>query len=217
MRGGLSADDCARIRAVRWGDRTGRHEGPSVRGLHPSTTRAVRTGRAGLTLIVQPRCSTTAEKLERRTMRASNVYCTLIETLVKAGIITERTRASFVRWVGLKEIAAEGERMVGDEVAEESIGSLKAINRTSAGSYAGSAPERNHLTAPVHSKEPTMSTTPSIATRYTARFGVRHPRPGTPGGPIIRCVVTERRRVGRCDRRVTGRREGRIPHSSALL
>ena len=62
-----------------------------------------------------------------------------------------------------------------------------------------------------------MSTTPSIATRYTARYGVRHPRPGTPGGPIIRCVVTERRRVGRCDRRVTGRREGRIPHSSALL
>ena len=52
-------------------------------------------------------------------MRASNVYCTLIETLVKAGTITERTRASFVRWVGLKEIAAEGERMVGDEVAEE--------------------------------------------------------------------------------------------------
>jgi len=63
-------------------------------------------------------------------MRASNVYCTLIETLVKAGIITERTRASFVRWVGLNEIAAEGERMVGDDVAEESIGSLKGINAT---------------------------------------------------------------------------------------
>src|SRR5262245_18363133 len=102
-------------------------------------------------------------------MRASKVYCTLIETLVKERIITERTRASFCRWVGMKEIADEGERMVGVEVAEESIGSLKSINRASAGSYAGSAPERNHLTAPVRSKEPTMSTTPSIATRYTAR------------------------------------------------
>src|SRR5262245_59228676 len=99
MRGGLSADDCARIRAVRWGDPTGRHEGPSVRGFHPSTTRAVHTRRAGLTLIVQPRCSTTAEKLQRRTMRASNVYCTLIEPLVKAGIITKRTRTRFARWV----------------------------------------------------------------------------------------------------------------------
>src|SRR5215831_5748649 len=27
----------------------------------------------------------------------------------------------------------------------------------------------------IHAKEPTMSTTPSIATRYTARYGVRHP------------------------------------------
>src|SRR5215468_985992 len=70
MRGGLSAEDCARIRAVRWADRTGRHKGPSVRGFHPSTTRTVRTGRAGLTLIVRPQCSTTAEKPQRRTMRA---------------------------------------------------------------------------------------------------------------------------------------------------
>ena len=90
MRGGLSADDCARIRAMQWGDRTGRHQDPSVRRFHPSTTRAVRTRRAGLTRI------TTAEKLQRRTMRASNVYSRLIKTLVKAGIIRERTRMSFV-------------------------------------------------------------------------------------------------------------------------
>src|SRR5262245_41194871 len=92
MRGGLSAEDCARIRAVRWTDRTGRHKDPSVRGFHPSTTRTVRTGRAGITLIVRPRCSTAAEKPQRWTMRAStNVYRSLIKTLLKAGIITERT------------------------------------------------------------------------------------------------------------------------------
>src|SRR5262249_9802899 len=122
MRGGLSAEDCARIRAVRWADRTGRHKDPSVRGFHPSTIRTVRTGRAGLTLIVRPRCSTTVEKPQRRTMQAStSVYRTLITTLLKVGIITKRTRTSFARWVDLDEIAAEGDRMVGDDVAEAGL------------------------------------------------------------------------------------------------
>ena len=131
MRGGLSAEECARIRALRWADRTGRHTDSSVRGFHRSTNRTVRTGRAGLRLIVRPGCSTTAEKPQRRTMQAStNVYRTLITTLLKVGIITERTRTSFARWVDLDETAAEGDRMVGDDVAEAGIGSLKAINAT---------------------------------------------------------------------------------------
>ena len=65
-----------------------------------------------------------------RMMRALNVCCTLTKTLVKAGIIKERTRTSFVRWVDLNEIAAKGDRMVGDDVAEAGIESLKAINAT---------------------------------------------------------------------------------------
>jgi hypothetical protein len=60
--------------------------------------------------------------------RGSNVFRTLIKTLLKAGIITERTRAAYALWVDLDELAAEGDRMVGDEVAEEGIQSLKAIN-----------------------------------------------------------------------------------------
>src|SRR5213594_205353 len=60
--------------------------------------------------------------------RGSNVFRTLIKTLLKAGIITERTRAAYAVWVDLDELAAEGDRMVGDEVAEEGIQSLKAIN-----------------------------------------------------------------------------------------
>lgn len=64
-------------------------------------------------------------------MRAStNVYRTLVKALLKAGIITERSRTSFARWVNLDEIAAEGDRMVGDDVAEAGIKSLKAINAT---------------------------------------------------------------------------------------
>jgi len=52
----------------------------------------------------------------------------LIKTLLKAGIITERTRAHYGMWVNLDELVAEGDRMVGDEVAEEGIRSLKEIN-----------------------------------------------------------------------------------------
>src|SRR5213594_2057485 len=60
--------------------------------------------------------------------RGSNVFRTLIKTLLKAGIVTERTRAHYAMWVDLDELAAEGDRMVGDEVAEEGIKSLKEIN-----------------------------------------------------------------------------------------
>src|SRR3989442_7379926 len=60
--------------------------------------------------------------------RGSNVFRTLIKTLLKAGIITERTRAAYAMWVDLDELAAEGDRMVGDEVAEEGIKSLKESN-----------------------------------------------------------------------------------------
>jgi hypothetical protein len=60
--------------------------------------------------------------------RSSNVFRTLVKTLLKAGIITERTRPHYAVWVDLDELAAEGDRMVGDEVAEEGIRSLKEIN-----------------------------------------------------------------------------------------
>ena len=67
---------------------------------------------------------------ERRRLmtQSTDVFRTLIKTLLKAGIITERTRAAYAVWVDLDELAAEGDRMVGDEVAEEGIRSLKEIN-----------------------------------------------------------------------------------------
>jgi hypothetical protein len=60
--------------------------------------------------------------------RSSNVFRTLIKTLLKAGIITERTRARYAVWVDLDELVAEGDRMVGDEVAEEGLSRLRDIN-----------------------------------------------------------------------------------------
>ena len=65
----------------------------------------------------------------RAQMREStNVFRTLIKTLLKAGIITERTRAHYAAWVDMEELAAESDRMVGDDLAEEGIRSLKDIN-----------------------------------------------------------------------------------------
>jgi hypothetical protein len=60
--------------------------------------------------------------------RSSNVFRTLVKTLHVAGIITERTRARYAMWVDMDELAAESDRMVGDDIAEEGIRTLTEIN-----------------------------------------------------------------------------------------
>ncbi|MGH7822162.1 MAG: ferritin-like domain-containing protein, partial [Candidatus Binatia bacterium] len=65
----------------------------------------------------------------RRLMQQStDVFRTLIKTLLKAGIITDRTRAHYAAWVDVEELVAEGDRMVGDDIADEGIRYLKDIN-----------------------------------------------------------------------------------------
>ena len=60
--------------------------------------------------------------------RATNIFRVLIKTLLNAGIITDRTRAFYGMYVDMDELKAEGDRMVGDEIAEQGIEYLKAIN-----------------------------------------------------------------------------------------
>jgi hypothetical protein len=65
----------------------------------------------------------------RRLMRQSaNIFRVLIKTLLKAGIISERTRPQYATWVDMEELAAEGDRMVGDDIADEGIAYLQAVN-----------------------------------------------------------------------------------------
>jgi hypothetical protein len=65
----------------------------------------------------------------RRLMQQStDAFRTLIKTLLKAGIITDRTRAHYAAWVDMNELAAEGDGMVGDAIAEEGIRYLRDIN-----------------------------------------------------------------------------------------
>jgi hypothetical protein len=51
-----------------------------------------------------------------------------VKTLLNAGIITERTRAHYAAWVDMDELSAEGDRTVGDALAEEGLRALREIN-----------------------------------------------------------------------------------------
>ena len=65
----------------------------------------------------------------RESMKQStNIFRVLIKTLLNAGLITERTRAFYGAYVDLDELAGEGGRMVGDDIAEDGIRYLQAIN-----------------------------------------------------------------------------------------
>ena len=59
---------------------------------------------------------------------ATNIFRVLIKTLLNAGIITDRTRAFYGMYVDMEELKAEGDKMVGDDIAEEGIKYLQKIN-----------------------------------------------------------------------------------------
>jgi Long-chain fatty aldehyde decarbonylase len=59
---------------------------------------------------------------------ATNIFRVLVKTLVNAGIITERTKAFYSMYVDIDELKSEGDKMVGDDIAEEGIKYLQEIN-----------------------------------------------------------------------------------------
>ncbi len=71
------------------------------------------------------------DEVRRDFMREeTNIFRTLVKTLWTAGLITERTRGFYQRWVDMDEIAGEGTWTVGQDIAEEGIEDLKKINET---------------------------------------------------------------------------------------
>jgi hypothetical protein len=60
--------------------------------------------------------------------QSANIFRVLIKTLVNAGIITDRTRGFYAMYVDMDELKNEGDRMVGDDIAEEGIKYLQTIN-----------------------------------------------------------------------------------------
>ena len=59
---------------------------------------------------------------------AANVFRVLVKTLLKAGIITDRTKAFYATYVDMEELKNEDDRMVGDDIAEQGIEFLKTVN-----------------------------------------------------------------------------------------
>ena len=69
------------------------------------------------------------DEVRREDMKEStNIFRVLIKTLLNAGIITDRTRAFYGMYVDMEELKSEGDRMVGDDIAEEGIKYLQKIN-----------------------------------------------------------------------------------------
>ena len=70
----------------------------------------------------------TTESRRERLQSQTNIFRVLIKTLLNAGIITNRTREFYATFVDMDELKSEGERMVGDDIAEEGIRYLQGIN-----------------------------------------------------------------------------------------
>ncbi|MEP5369125.1 ferritin-like domain-containing protein, partial [Parvibaculum sp.] len=58
----------------------------------------------------------------------TNIFRVLIKTLLKAGIITDRTKAFYATYVNMDELKSEGDHMIGDDIAEDGIRYLQKIN-----------------------------------------------------------------------------------------
>ncbi len=85
-------------------------------GLDPERVRAGMVERA-------------AQRDPNRKMRGeTNAFLVMIKTLLAGHIITERTRGFYATYVDMDGLRAEGERMVGDDIAEEGIRYLQAVN-----------------------------------------------------------------------------------------
>ena len=70
-----------------------------------------------------------ANRDPNRKMRGeTNIFRVLIKTLLSGHIITERTRGFYASFVDMDELAAEGDVMPGEAIAEEGIAYLKEIN-----------------------------------------------------------------------------------------
>jgi hypothetical protein len=65
----------------------------------------------------------------RQVMRQStNIFRVLIKTLLKAGIITERTKPVYAAWVDMEELRGESDEVVGTDIADATVLELRDIN-----------------------------------------------------------------------------------------
>ena len=66
--------------------------------------------------------------IRRELAKSTNVFRVLVKTRLNAGIITERTKPVYAAYIDMAELYAEGDRIIGDEIAEEGIKYLLQLN-----------------------------------------------------------------------------------------
>jgi hypothetical protein len=70
-----------------------------------------------------------SDKDRREAMtRSTNIFRVLIKTLLKAGIITDRTRSVYAGWVDMAELHRESDEVVGHDLAMSTVAELREIN-----------------------------------------------------------------------------------------
>ena len=77
----------------------------------------------------------TDANIREEMQESTNIFRVLIKTLLKAGIITDRTAMNYAAFIDMKELYGEGDRMIGDDIAEEGIKLLRQINGQGSGAY----------------------------------------------------------------------------------
>ncbi|MEP2830362.1 ferritin-like domain-containing protein [Parvibaculum sp.] len=77
----------------------------------------------------------TDSNIREEMQESSNIFRVLIKTLLKAGIITDRTAMNYAAFIDMKELYGEGDRMIGDDIAEEGIKFLRQLNGQGGGAY----------------------------------------------------------------------------------
>ncbi|WP_334164406.1 ferritin-like domain-containing protein [Phenylobacterium sp.] len=80
-------------------------------------------------LVIAEMAQMVTDETRRENMKEqSNIFRVLVKTLLNAGIITDRTKAFYATYVDIEELKGEGDKMVGDDIAEEGIKYLQEIN-----------------------------------------------------------------------------------------
>lgn len=77
----------------------------------------------------------TDANIREEMQESTNIFRVLIKTLLKAGIITDRTSMNYAAFIDMKELYGEGDRMIGDDIAEEGIKYLRQLNGQPGGAY----------------------------------------------------------------------------------
>ena len=67
--------------------------------------------------------------IKEEMVQSNNIFRVLCKTLLKANIITKRTKKMYAEFVDMEELNAEDDEVAGIEIANEGIATLEKINQ----------------------------------------------------------------------------------------